>query len=184
MDKKSHFRTFDVALVSVFCALWVVLNYFLGPLSFQLLGLPVLHDFAVFFTLLLVTWMTGRFGTSFLVGIVGSPVAVLLAPQTVGPMVSFSVSALVFDVLMSASHHKIRISFYNLMIAIVATIVSAFLAGVLIGVFFTSGSTFETALTFWGAWHVIGAIITLVITLPMIAALEKANVRTLVGFRQ
>lgn len=177
---KPHFRTLDIALVSVFCALWIVLNYVLGPFSFQLLGLPVFHDFAVFFTLLMVTWTTGRFGTSLLVGIVGSPVAVLLAPQIAGPMVGFSVSALVFDMMMSANHHKIRISVRSLTIAVIATVMSAFVAGLLIGLFFTPSTTFETALTFWGAWHVIGAIFTLVITLPMIAGLEKSNVRVLV----
>jgi hypothetical protein len=73
MNKKTRFTAVDIALVSIFCALYVVLNITLGSLSFRLLGLPVLHDFAVFFTLLLVIWVTGRFGTASLVSIIGQP---------------------------------------------------------------------------------------------------------------
>ena len=75
---KTYFATVDVALTGVFCALWIVLNLTLGPLSFSLLGLPILHDFGVFFTLLLVAWVTGRFGTSLMAGIIGSIFAILL----------------------------------------------------------------------------------------------------------
>jgi hypothetical protein len=184
MDGKNYFATVDIALTGVFCALWIVLNLALGPLSFQLLGLPIIHDFAVFFTLLLVVWVTGRFGTSLLVGIIGSAVAILLGPPPmVGPMICFAASAIVFDLLMSANHHKIPTSIYSFTVASIATIVSAFFAGVLIGVLFTSDPSFQTALTFWGGWHIIGGIMTLAITLPIVAALEKANVRRLIGDR-
>jgi hypothetical protein len=179
------FTTVDVALTGVFCALWIVLNLALGPLSFQLLGLPIIHDFAVFFTLLLVAWVTGRFGTSLLVGVIGSAAAILWGPPPmVGPMICFAASAVIFDLLMSANHHKIRTSIYSFTIAVIATIMSAFFAGVLIGLLFTSNPTFQTTLTFWGGWHVVGGIMTLAITLPIIAALEKANVRKLKGDKQ
>jgi hypothetical protein len=32
-------------------------------------------------------------------------------------------------------------------------------------------------MTIWGGWHMVGGILTIVITLPIIAALEKANIR-------
>jgi hypothetical protein len=37
------------------------------------------------------------------------------------------------------------------------------------------------ALTFWGAWTLIGGILALAITLPIIIALEKASVRKIKG---
>jgi hypothetical protein len=46
MTKKPYLTTVDVAL-ALFCALYVTLNLTLGPLSFALLGLPILHDFGV-----------------------------------------------------------------------------------------------------------------------------------------
>jgi hypothetical protein len=135
--------------------------------------------------LLLVVWVTGRFGTCALVGVIGSPVTLLLGPpQMVNPMICFAASAVIFDLLMSVSHHKIRISMYSFAVAIIATIVSAFLAGIVYGLLFTPSPTFQTALTFWGAWHTVGGIMTLAITLPIITALEKANVRKLKGDRE
>jgi len=183
MDRKTYFSTVDLALTSVLCVLWIFLNWLLAPLSFALLGNPILHDFSVFFTLLLVVWVTGRFGTSLLAGIVGSIIVVFLpgSPPAI-IMFCFAISAVVFDLLMSANHHKIRISIYSLAIAAVATILSAFVAGVLIGILSTS-SGLEVALTFWGGWHVVGGIFALAIPLPVIMALEKANVRKIKGDR-
>jgi hypothetical protein len=179
VSSKTYIRTVDVALVGVFCGVFAALNLTLGPLSFQLLQLPILHDFAVFFPLLLVTWATGRFGTSLLVGIIGSIVAILLG----GPplIICFGASAVIFDLLMLASQHKIRISIYSLTIAAIATVVSAYLAGALIGIIFTPNQTLQWAVTFWGGWHLVGGILTLAITLPIILTLEKANVRKIMG---
>jgi hypothetical protein len=102
-------------------------------------------------------------------------VAISLGSPTL--IICFSASAVVFDLLLIASHHQISISKYNLAIAAVATIVSAYFAGVLIGVLFTPGQTVQWALTFWGGWHMVGGIMSIVITFPIIISLEKANVR-------
>jgi hypothetical protein len=84
---------------------------------------------------------------------------------------------------MSANHHKVRISIYSLTTAAIATILSAYVAGVLIGVLFTPSNGLQWAFTFWGGWHVVGGIFTLAITLPFIVALEKSNVRKIIGER-
>ena len=181
MSNKTYLPTVDVALTAVFVAVFAVLNLALGPLSFQLLQLPILHDFAAFCPLLLVTWATGRFGTSLLVGVTGSMVAILLG----GPplIICFAASAVIFDSLMSANHHKIRVSIYSLTVAAIATIVSAYLTGVFVGAFFTPNQTLQWSLTFWGGWHLVGGIMTVAVTLPTILALEKANVRKIKGDR-
>ena len=179
MSKRTYLITVDIALTGVFCAIFAALNLILGPLSFSLTGLPIIHDVAVFFPLLLIAWVTGRFLTSSLVGIIGSIVAILLG----GPplIIFFAPSAVVFDILMSANHHKIRIAPYSLIIAAIATLLSAYFAGVLIGVFFSPGQTLLWAVTFWGGWHTVGGVLSLAITLPTILALEKANVRKIKG---
>jgi len=51
---------------------------------------------------------------------------------------------------------------------------------VIIGVFFMAGSVYW-ALTFWGGWHAVGGLLSVIIALPIIGALEKAGVRTLKG---
>ena len=178
MRSKTYFTSVDVALTGIFCALWIVVNLTLGPLSFSLTGLPVLHAFGIFFTLLLVAWVTGRFGTSSMAGIIGSIFAILLGAPAL--IVCFCASAVVFDVLMFANHHKIRIARNSLAITAIVTMLSAYLAGVLIIMFFQGGGLLY-ALTFWAVWTLIGGILALVITLPIIIALEKANVRKIKG---
>jgi len=175
MSAKTYFGVVNVALIGVFCALWAVLNLTLGPLSFSLLHLPVLHDFAAYFTLLLVAWVTGKSGTASMVGIIGSAVAIFLG----GPplIVGFAASAVLFDLLMFANHHRILSTTHGMLVTVVATLLSAYCAGVIIGVFFTT-NTFLWALTFWGVWHLVGGILTLAIALPIIISLERAGVRT------
>jgi hypothetical protein len=175
MQNSLRLTTVDVALTGVFCAVWGILNLILGPLSFQLLQLPILHDFAAFFPLLLTAWVTQRFGTSSLVGTIGAIIAILLG----GPplIVCFAASSILFDLLMTANKHRVQVTTRSLITIVIATLISAYAAGVLIGVLFTPGQTLQWALTFWGGWHLVGGILSLVITLPVIASLERANVR-------
>ncbi len=172
----THFKTIDIAFIAIFSALYIVMNLTLGPLSFQLLGLPILHDFGIFFTLLLVAWITGRLGTSIAVAFIGTATAILLgAPPLI---IGFAASSILFDIILIANHHKIRNSIRGLMVPTLATMIAAYFAGVLIGILFTSNGL-QWALTIWGGWHLVGGILTTIVTLPIIAGLERANVRRL-----
>ncbi|MGB9676517.1 MAG: hypothetical protein ACPL0C_04945 [Candidatus Bathyarchaeales archaeon] len=183
MHNKKHLTAQDIALVGFFCALWAVLNINVGPLGFQLWRLPILCDFSVFFTLLLTTWATGKFGTASMVGIIGAIIVLMLRPSP--HMIGFALSAILFDALMLASKHKINPKPKHLAATIFATTISAYFAGIIIGIFFSDKTlewaTIEWALTFWGALHLLGGILSLAITLPVIGALEKANVRRLIS---
>lgn len=183
VDDKRYFTAQDISLVGVFCALWAVLNLVVGPLGFQLWRLPIFCDFSVFFTLLLTTWATGKFGTASLVGVIGAIIVIMIRPSP--HMIGFALSAILFDMLMFASKHRIHSKPKHIAIAISATIVSAYFAGVIIGIFFSGKTlewaTIEWALTFWGTLHMLGGILSLAITMPVIGALEKANVRKIKG---
>jgi len=161
------------------------MNLTLGPLSFSLTGLPVLHAFGIFITLLLVAWVTGRFGTSLMAGVIGSILSILLgAPEPPGLLLCFSAAAIVFDVLMLSNQHKIRIKRHNLATTAIATMVSSYFAGVLIVLFgFAPEGGLWFGLTFWGVWTLAGGILAIAIALPVITALEKANVRKIKGDR-
>lgn len=178
MGRKIYLSTVDIALVSIFCAQWAILNLTLGRISFALTGLPILHDFSVFFTLLLIVWATEKFGTALLVGILGSAIVLLFGGPL--PNIGFAASAVLFDVLMSINHHKLRAGTSNIALAMLVTMISAYFAGVTIGIFLINEpmnwSTSYSALTFWGTWHLIGGIISAIITLPIIGILEKASV--------
>jgi len=174
---RKYLRTSDIALIGVFCALWAALSLALGPLSFRLFGLPILCDFAVFFSLLLVTWAAGRFGVASAVGIIGSLMVLLLNPSP--HIIGFAASAVVFDLLMLANHHKLHSKAYNMITTASATAVSAYFAGFVIGVFFM-GKPLTDAI-FWGGWHLVGGTISIVITFPIIGVLERANVGRIKG---
>ena len=60
--------------------------------------------------------------------------------------------------------------------AALVTAISAYFAGVVIGIFLMN-QTVEWTLTFWGGWHLLVGIISIAATLPLIGILEKANVR-------
>ena len=183
MKRKTYFTTVEIALVSVFCALWVVLNLSLGPLGFSLFNLPIFCDLAVFLTLLLGVWATEKFGAASIVGVVGSIIVLMIRPSP--HIIGFATSAVLFDILMSMNKHKIQLKTYNLITAVLVTIVSAYFAGVIIGIFFMNkpltAETMQWALTFWGGWHLIGGIIGIIVAFPIIGILEKANVKRIKG---
>jgi hypothetical protein len=174
MNNKKRFTTQDITLISIFSALWIILNYYVAPLSFQLLHLPVGHGIIVFFTLLLTTWATGKYGAASTVGIIGSTI-VLLAGGPL-PVLSFAATSLLFDAILVANHHKLKPKVYNMGIAVLATAVAAYTAGVITGIFILN-QPLQFAATVWSGWTLLGGILGAVVTLPIIGVLEKANVK-------
>jgi hypothetical protein len=176
--KEPYLTTVDIALTAVFCAVYVILNLILGPLSFTLTQLPAIHTIGVFFSLIIVAWITGRYGTSSMTGIIGSILAMLISGIPV--MIGFLPAAIIFDLLLIANHHKIRMSAYSWAVTAIATLVSGYIAGVVIGVIFMP-FTLLVAMTFWAVWTTIGAAAALVIAFPVVGILERANVRQIKG---
>lgn len=168
------FSAVDIALISVFSALWVALNLTVAPISFRLLGLPVAHNVIIYLTLLLVTWATGKYGAASVVGIIGSTIVLLSGGPL--PILGFAAASILFDVILVACHHKLNIKPYNLSIAALSTILSAYFAGLINGLFILNQSV-QFATTIWGGWSIAGGVISLAITLPIIAAIEKAHVK-------
>jgi hypothetical protein len=68
----------------------------------------------------------------------------------------------------------------NLAIAALATIISAYFAGVINGIFILNQAP-VFAVTIWGSWTTVGGIIGFAITLPIIGALERAHVKKVKG---
>jgi MFS family permease len=172
MQKKTYFNAMDVALMGVFSALWAILTVTLGRFGFALFGLPVFCDFAAFFTLLLSTWIISKFGVASIVGIIGSVITFMLNSQST--VFGFTAAAILFDMLLSASQHRIRVRVFNLIFVALATLVSAYFAGVIIGLFFMARSA-DWVLTIWCGWHLVGGIISVVVAIPVVSVLEKAN---------
>jgi uncharacterized membrane protein len=87
MSSQTYFRAVNVALIGISCALWVTLNLIVGHLGFTWFRLPIFCDFAVFFTLLLVSWATGKFGAVSIVEgwhIVGGITSIVITLPIIG----------------------------------------------------------------------------------------------------
>jgi len=173
-QRRTHFTTVNIALISLFSALWIVLNLTVAPLGFQLTRLPVVHGVISLFILLLASWATSRYGVASAVGIVGS-IIVLLAGGPL-PVLGFAAASFLFDAVLLVSGHRLSLKPGNVAVAVAATVVSSYSAGVLNGILILN-QTPIFAITFWAGWTITGGIIGLVIALPIIAAFEKANVK-------
>ncbi|MGB9778825.1 MAG: hypothetical protein ACPLW8_05415 [Candidatus Bathyarchaeales archaeon] len=179
-DFKSHgaFKTVDVALVGFLSAMWVVLHLYFGPIGFQLFHLPIFCDISAFLTLIIAIWIIGKFGGASAIEIIGS--LIVLGIRAAPFQLGFLVSAIILDILCLAIRHKPLKGTRNVLALSFFTMISAYIAGVIIGVFFMAGGIYW-ALTFWAGWHMIGGLLSVIIASPIIGALEKAGVRALKG---
>jgi len=176
--KSRNLKTVDVALIGVLSAVWVVLHLYFGPIGFQLFHLPIFCDISAFLTLIIAIWIIGKFGGASAVGIIGS--LLVLGIRSAPFQLGFLVSAVILDIFCLAIKHKPLKGVKNVVALSLFTLISAYIAGVIIGVFFMTGGVYW-ALTFWGGWHTVGGLLSIIIALPLIGSLEKAGIRTLKG---
>jgi len=165
----------NIALISIFSALWVVLNLTIAPLGFAIFHLPVVHSLIIFFMLVLVIWATGQYGAASAVSIIGSAIVVLANPQVL-PVLGFIPAAFLFDLVLLINHHRVNLKAVNIGIVVLATVVCAFVAAVVNGIVILNLALMFT-LTVWAGWNVLGGIIGVVIALPVVGVLEKAQVK-------
>jgi hypothetical protein len=165
----------NIALISIFSALWVVLNLTIAPLGFAILHLPVIHSLIIFFMLVLIIWATGQYGAASIVSIIGSVIVVFANPQVL-PVLGFIPAAFVFDLMLLLNHHKVNLKSINIVLLVFAAIVSAYVAAVVNGLVILNFALMFT-LTVWAGWNVLGGIIGVVIALPIVGILEKAQVK-------
>ena len=173
--KRTRFATTNIALIGIFSALWVALNLTVAPLGFTLTHLPTIHSAIIFVTLLLVAWATGQYGSASLVGIIGSVIVVFAGGPL--PVLGFVPAALIFDLFLLLSNHRVNVKPVNVGIAVLASIVCAYVAAVFNGLLILNLQPPIFTLTVWAGWNILGAAIGFAIAFPIIVALEKAEVR-------
>ncbi|MCS7113095.1 MAG: hypothetical protein RMJ00_00945 [Nitrososphaerota archaeon] len=165
-------RTLRVSIVAVSSPLWALLNAYVGPLGFQLFNLPILCDLSSYLPLIVASGLARIPGTAISVSLVGSLILLLLRPGAFH-IFGFVASSILFEVLAFTVRYRFTGRFLNITVACIATIASAYLAGVLIGIVFM-GRSLEWALGYWGPLHASGGILALVVGLPTLKILEKA----------
>jgi hypothetical protein len=169
-----------IALVSLLSAFSGTLQVFVTPLTFQIIGLPFGHDLIVFFPIVLSVWIVGRFGAATGVGII-STLIVLFLNSSLFFVVAFAISSFIFDLLLFVVKHKVTFKISNILAVSLSAIFSFYIAGFIIGLIITSGSI-QSSFTIWGPLHTVGGAISLIISYPLLAALERTGVRKSYGF--
>lgn len=165
-------RTLRISIIAVSSPLWALLNAYLGPLGFQLFGLPVLCDLSSYLPLIIAAGLARIPGTAISVSLVGSLILLLLRPGAFH-IFGFVASSILFEALAFTVRYKLTGRLLNTIVACIATIASAYLAGVLIGIVFM-GRSLEWALGYWGPLHASGGVLALIAGLPTLKVLEKA----------
>ena len=100
----------------------------------------------------------------------------LLANPSVLPVLGFVPAAIVFDLILLVSHHRINLKPANITIIVAASIACAYIAALVNGFFILKLPTAFT-LTFWAGFVIAGGIIGIALALPLVGALERAHVK-------
>lgn len=183
----AYFKTRDLAGISIFAALWGVLNVTLSPAFFQIFHLPFACDLIGFSALILAVWWSRKMGTATFVGLIALIINMIVRPTALH-FFGFLAASVVFDILALISGYN-RIFEKRLigsMILIIISVTSAAFAGLVIGSFFMAPS----ALIQWGgvlSWaglHAGGGIIGGTIGITIVNALSVRGLTPRIGSRK
>jgi len=177
----AYFKTRDIAGIAIFAALWGVLNVTLSPVFFRLFHLPFLCDLIGFASLTLAVWWVRKIGTATLVGIIATIVNFMFRP-TAMHFLGFTAASIVFDALSFVSGYKqlFKRRILGSVILIVISIISAAVAGLIIGSFFMAPKILQRwgGVLGWAGLHAIGGIIGGIVGVSLMNALTIRGIAT------
>lgn len=171
----TYFGPRDLAGVSIFAALWGVLNVMISPIFFSIFHLPFACDLIGFSSLILAVWWSRKIGTASFVGVIALIINLIIRPGAL-QFFGFLAASILFDVLTYASGYDLlfRKRLTGSIILFLISVVSAAFAGLIIGSFFMV----PAALSRWGGvlgWsglHAIGGVIGGAIGITIMNALN------------
>ncbi len=165
MDSRS------IATAAVFGALWGVVNFLVAPYFFRLTRLPFFCDVIGLVSLFSALWVSRKPGTGTLVGLAATVVTLALRPGAFY-FLGFTVASVFLDFLVySLGYEKVFEKGAKVLVPLTG-VVSAALAGLIIGAFFMNFESYVGVLT-WSGLHAIGGLMGALIALPVVKGLEK-----------
>ena len=178
-DSLTYFRTRDLAGISIFAALWGVLNVTLSPAFFQIFHLPFACDLIGFSALILAVWWSRKLGTATFVGLIALIIN-LMARPTALHFLGFFAASIAFDTLtfLSGYNRLFKNRLVGSITLFIISVLSAAVAGVIIGSLFMP----LPALTQWGGvlgWvglHAAGGVIGGAIGVTIMNALSTRGI--------
>jgi len=157
----AYLKTREVAAVALGAALWGVLNSIFSPMVFSLTGLPILCDLIGFSILSLAAWWIRKLGALTSLGLIATAINFAINPQAV-IFLGFTVASAVFDLTSFFAGYEGRLKKpeVTVAVAIFASVLSAAVAGAIIGFFFMSGPALAIwgGVAGWAALHSIGGL--------------------------
>ena len=165
----AYFNTRDLAGISIFAALWGVLNVTISPAFFQISHLPFACDLIGFSTLILALWWSRKIGTATFVGLIALIINMIARPTALH-FLGFFAAAIIFDILAFVSGYSrlFEKRFIGSIGLFTISVVSASFAGLVIGSFFmpTSALIQWGGVLGWAGIHAVGASLEELLVLP------------------
>jgi len=137
--------------------------------------LPFFCDLLAMISLILGIWWVRKIGTATLIGITATVINFIFRPMAFH-FLGFTVASIVFDMLaFVVGYNRVFNKKLGSLILIVLSVVSAWVAGLIIGSFFMGG---RVSVLFFSLLHSIGGLIGSVLGVMLIKGLEARGVRS------
>lgn len=175
----TYLNSRDIAAISLCAALWAVLNTIISPTFFQLTRLPFMCDLVGFTSLILVLWWTRKPGTAIAVGLIATLLNFAFRP-TATHFWGFTAASFVFDALAMLIGYKNCFDkpLTSTVSLIVLSVVSAAVAGFIIGLFFMDPDILiaRGGVVVWAGFHAVGGVIGGALGLVLVRAIGARGV--------
>ncbi|MEM2859287.1 MAG: hypothetical protein QW502_03705 [Candidatus Bathyarchaeia archaeon] len=157
----AYFSSKDIAIIAMASALWGVLNWLFSPIFFRMTRLPFLCDLIGFSSLSFAVWWVRKIGTASIVGLLATIINFALNPSALH-FLGFTAASMAFDLITYVVGYESEFSgkVRTLISVVGSSVVSAAIAGLIIGSFFMSPSDLARwgGTSGWAGLHAIGGI--------------------------
>jgi len=175
-----YYNSREIAAVTLLSALWGVLNSIFSPIVFNMFGLPILCDMIGFAVLSLTAWWIRKLGAATMVGIIATAISFIFNPGGIF-FLGFTAASIVFDIVAWLARYNVyfRTTFLTAISLSLVSVLSASVAGFIIGTYFMVGP----ALARWGGvlgWvglHAVGGVIGGFIGVTLVTGLVARGIR-------
>jgi hypothetical protein len=175
----TYFNTRNIAAIAICAALWGVINSIFAPLFFSVTHLPFFCDMVGFSVLILAAWWIKKFGAITIIGAIATLINFAIVPNPYH-FLGFTAASIFFDLTISLVGFNKPFSkkAYTVASMMPVSILSAALAGYIIGTFFMAGPAFASmgGVLGWTGLHVIGGVIGGAVGTSLVTGLDARRI--------
>jgi len=176
----TYFSTREIAVITMFAALWGVLSSIFAPIVFRMFGLPILCDMIGFSVLILSVWWVRKLGAVITVGLIATVVNFVFNPSGF-QFLGFTAASIVLDVVTRLVGYDrcFKNSLFTTVSMLSVSVLSATVAGLIIGTFFMDTSALAKwgGVLGWAGLHTVGGIVGGFIGITLVTGLSIRGVR-------